>query len=148
MSTYTQILYQIVFTTKNREKTLNQANRVDLYKFIWGLLKNKKCHLYAVGGVEEHIHLLISLHPSIALSDLVKDIKISASKNIKENKMFPNFTYWQEGYSAFTYSIEAKETLILYIKNQETHHKKISFKEEYLKLLNEFNINYDEKYLF
>jgi putative transposase len=147
MSTYTQILYQIVFTTKNRNPVMNTDNRKELYKYIWGILQNKKCHLYQINGVEDHLHILTHIHPSVAISDLVKDIKIASSKYIKENDLFPDFPGWQEGYGAFTYSIEAKENLIHYIKNQEEHHTKTTFREEYIALLKEHNIEFDEKYL-
>ena len=84
MSTYTQILYQIVFGTKNKEQTLTKNNRDELFKYIWGILKNNKCHLYRINGVEDHIHIFTHLHPTIALSALVKDIKVSSSLYIKE----------------------------------------------------------------
>jgi len=97
--------------------------------------------------MEDHIHILTSLHPSVALSDLVKDLKVASSKFIKENQVFPNFGYWQNGYSAFTYSYGAKDKLVTYIKNQEEHHKTISFLDEYKALLKEFEVEFDEKYL-
>ena len=148
MSTYTQILYQIVFSTKNRENALLEEKRPVLFNYIWGILKEKKCHLYQINGIEDHIHILTHLHPSVALADLVKDIKVASSKIIKDENSFPNFSAWQNGYGAFTYSIDAKENLVKYIKNQKEHHKKISFVEEYKKILKEFQIEYDEKYLF
>ena len=147
MATYTQILYQIVFSTKNREKTLIKKYRENLYRYIWGILKNKKCILYRINGIEDHLHIATHIHPMIALSSLVKDIKVSSSIWIKEQGFFPNFTAWQEGYGAFTYSIKDKEALINYIKTQEVHHKTKTFKEEYIELLNEHNIEFDEKYL-
>ena len=147
MSTYTQIIYQIVFTTKNREHTLSSENRIELYKYIWGILKNKKCHLYQIGGIEDHIHILTHLHQSIALSSLIKDIKIGSSVFIKTQNLFPNFSGWQLGYGAFTYSIKEKDRLINYIKYQEIHHQKITFKDEYLELLSEHKIDFDEKYI-
>lgn len=146
MSTYTQILFQIVFSTMDRMPTLNKKNRDELYKYIWGVLKNKNCHLYRIGGVEDHIHLLFDLHPTVSLAGLVKDIKLAAGKYIKENNLFPLFTGWQEGYGAFTYSISEKDRLIEYIKNQEGHHKVISFQEEFRLLLGENGIVFEEKY--
>jgi REP element-mobilizing transposase RayT len=122
-------------------------NRRELYKYIWGIIENKKCHLYQLNGVEDHLHILTHIHPSVAIADLVKDIKIASSKFIKENNLFPNFTGWQEGYGAFTYSIDTKEKLISYIKNQEEHHKIKTFLEEYIELLQEHSIEFDEKYL-
>lgn len=148
MSTYTQIIYQIVFSTKNRVPVLHKTGRPDLFKYIWGILKNKKCHLYQINGVEDHIHILTHIHPSVALSQLVKDIKLASSFYIKENKLFFGFDGWQEGYGAFTYSLKEKERLINYVKNQEEHHKKTSFRDEYMSLLNEFEIDFEEKYLF
>ena len=147
MSTYTQILYQIVFSTKNREHTLEKENRKELYKYIWGILKNKKCHLYQIGGVADHIHIVTHIHPSISLSLLVKDIKLASSKHIKDKNLFSTFSGWQEGYGAFTYSIKEKDQLIEYVKNQEEHHRNKSFKEELIELLIEHEIEFDEKYL-
>lgn len=147
MSTYTQILYQIVFSTKHRQHTLDKKNREELFKYIWGILKNKNCHLYQVGGVDDHLHIVTHLHPSIALATLVKDLKLGSTDYIKSRNLFPNFSGWQEGYGAFTYAIKAKDNLIEYVKNQERHHQKTSFIEEYKQLLKEHKIEYDEKYL-
>ncbi len=147
MSTYTQILYQIIFSTKDRGKVLKEGKRPELFNYIWGVIKNNNCHLYQINGVENHIHILTHLHPSVALAELVKDVKISSSIMIKEKNLFPKFKEWQIGYGAFTYSIEAKERLIEYIINQEEHHRKITFVEEYKKILDEFKVKYDSKYL-
>ena len=147
MSTYTQILYQIVFSTKEREPTLIEENQEKLYRYIWGVLKNKKCRLYRINGVEDHLHILTHIHPTVALSDLIKDIKLSSSDLIKEEALFPKFKGWQVGYGAFTYSFEAKDRLISYIKNQKEHHKKASFREEYIALLKEHGVEFEEKYL-
>ena len=147
MSTYTQILYHIVFATYKRERTLRKEARPELFKYISALLKNKNCHLYRINGVEDHIHILTHLHPAIALSNLVKDIKLSSTELIKKEKLFPRFDGWQNGYGAFTHSLLEKDRLIEYIINQEKHHHKLGFKEEYIKLLNEHRIKYDEKYL-
>jgi putative transposase len=146
MTTYTQILYQVVFSTKRRERTLIRAHRDDLYKYIWGLLENKKCHPYIINGVEDHIHILTHIHPSVSLAALVKDIKLASSVHIKASNLFPEFDGWQEGYGAFTYSQKQKETLINYIFNQEVHHQKHDFLEEYRKLLEEERIEIDERY--
>jgi len=147
MSTYTQILYQIVFSTKNREKALIKVNREKLNRYIWGILNNKKCVLYRINGVEDHIHIATHIHPTIAVSSLIKDIKVSSSIWMKEQGLFPAFTAWQKGYGAFTYSIKEKEALVNYINNQEAHHKIMSFREEYIKLLKVHKIDFDEKYL-
>jgi putative transposase len=147
MSTYTQILYQIVFSTKRREHTLTKENRPELFKYIWGILKNKKCHLYRINGVEDHLHIVTHLHPTVALASLVKDIKVASSIHIKEKGLFPEFDSWLDGYGAFTYSFEAKDDLIAYVKNQEVHHKTVTFKEELMALLKEHGVEFDEKYL-
>jgi len=147
MSSYTQILYQIIFSTKNREKVLIEKNRTELLNYIWGVIKNKKFHLYRTGGIEDHIHILTHLHPTIALADLIKDVKVSSSLMIKEKNIFPKFKGWQIGYGAFTYSIDAKEKLIKYIINQPEHHKKETYIDEFKRILKEFGVKYDEKYL-
>jgi REP-associated tyrosine transposase len=147
MSSFTQILYQIIFSTKNREKVLIEKNRSELFNYIWGVIKNKKSHLYRINGIDDHIHILTHLHPTIALSDFIKDIKVSSSVMIKEKNLFPQFNGWQIGYGAFTYSIDAKEKLIKYIINQPEHHKKETFIEEFKRILDEFGVKYDEKYL-
>ena len=147
MSTYTQILFQIVFSTKNRERTLKTEKRVELYKYIWGIMKNKKCHLYQIGGIEDHIHIVTHIHPTISLSALIKDIKVASSEYIKKESLFQNFTGWHDGYAAFTYSLSEKDKLVNYVKNQEEHHKVITYHEELKQLLIEQKIEFDEKYL-
>ena len=146
MSNYTQILYQLVFSTKHRAKTLIKQDREALYKYIWGVLTNQKCFLHRIGGIEDHLHIVFSLHPTVALSDLVKDIKLSANSFIKEQEIFPDFAGWQEGYGAFTYSVDAKEELIKYVMNQEEHHKTQDSKDELRDLLEKHKIPVDEKY--
>lgn len=147
MSTYTQIIYQIVFSTKYRKPVLIKENREKLFKDIWGILKNKKCHLYQINGVDDHLHIVTHLHPSVSLSNLVKDIKLGSNSYIKEHQLFPRFKSWQEGYAAFTYTIKEKNRLIQYVQQQEEHHKKMTFKEELIALLNEHEVSFDEKYL-
>ncbi len=147
MSTFTQILYQIVFSTKNRELSLEEENRKELYKYIWGILKNNNCHLYQMGGMADHVHFITHLHPTVALATLVKDIKLASSDHIKLNNLFRKFNGWQEGYGAFTYSFDTKDNLINYVKNQEEHHKKISYIDEFKELLIEHKIEFQEKYL-
>ena len=147
MSTYTQILYQIVFSTKRRERTLTKDNRTELFKYMWGVLKEKNCHLYRINGVEDHLHIVTHLHPTIALASLIKDLKLASSAHIKENNLFLNFDGWQVGYAAFTYSIKEKNRLIEYVKNQEEHHKTKTFREELIELLKEYGVEFDEKYL-
>jgi REP element-mobilizing transposase RayT len=148
MATYTQILYQIVYSTKDRKPLLKEKKQAMLFKYLWGILNNKKCHVYRINGVKDHIHIVTHLHPTVALSSLIKDMKIASSKWIKEKNIFPGFGGWQDGYGAFTYSIKDKDRLIEYVKNQKEHHKTKSFKEEYIELLNEHGIEFDKKYLW
>ena len=106
-----------------------------MYKFIWGILQKKKCHLYRINGIENHIHIITHIHPTISLASLIKDIKLSSSLHIKKNSLFKAFNGWQEGYGAFICSIKEKDRLIECVKNQETHHKIVTFREEYIELL-------------
>jgi putative transposase len=147
MSTFTQILYQIVFGTKHHRKTLTGDNRDNLFRYIAGILKNKKCHVYRINGVEDHLHIVTHLQPTVALSHLVKDIKLASSDFIKKNKLFPHFSGWQDGYGAFTYSIKEKDRLIEYVKNQQEHHRVKTFREEVRRLLIEHGIEFDERYV-
>ena len=130
MATYTDITYPRVFGTKRRARVLDKPRRDDLYRFIWGVVKARDCHLYRIGGVEDHVHILTSLHPSVALADLVKETKTATSAWIKGRQVFPSFEHWQEGYGAFTVAAEARPALIEYIKGQETHHAQESFVDE------------------
>ena len=147
MGTYTRILYQIVFQTKHWEPTLTKLNRDRLFAFISGILKKKKCFVIQVGGYNNHIHIITNVHPTIAVSQLVKDIKLSASSFIKAEYLFPSFRGWNEGFGAFTYSIDAIEPLKYYVRNQELHHKTQSSREEYLQQLKEFHIEFNKKYI-
>lgn len=148
MSTFRQIYYQIVFSTKHRKPVLVEAHEDQLYKYIWGIVKNKNCRLYRINGMPDHIHLFVDLHPSISLSNFVKDIKIASNSWIKQSGLFPDFEEWQSGYGAFTYSEKDKDAVINYIKNQKEHHKHESFEDEYKNLLRANGIEFDEKYLW
>ena len=144
---YRQIFYHIVFGTKHRKTTIAEENCEQLYKYIWGIVKNNKCKLYRINGAEDHIHIFSDLHPSLALADYIKDIKVSSNLWMKESGKFPKFKGWQESYAAITYSIKEKDILINYIKNQKEHHRHESFYDEYKRLLIEHGIEFDEKYL-
>ena len=146
MSTYRQIFYQIVFSTKYRKQAITAEYDRELYKYIFGIIKNKNCRLYQINGIEDHIHIFTDLHPSICLSDFVKDIKVASSIWMKQSGLFPLFTGWQVGYGAFTYSLREKEMIINYIKKQKAHHKCESFGEEYRRVLEENDIVLDERF--
>ena len=148
MSSYRQILYHIIFRTKDSQKTLNLENSEELYKYIWGIIKGKNGVLYRINGMEDHIHILSDLHPSITLADYLRDMKTASSIWLKESGKFPQFNGWADGYAAFTYSYSDKETVINYIKNQREHHKTITFEEELRKLLTEHGVEINENFFF
>ena len=148
MNSYRQILYHIVFCTYERRNTLPFEFHVHLYKYIWGIIQNKHGFLYRIGGTENHIHILSDLHPTVCLSDFIKDIKTSSNYWMKHSGNFPKFESWAEGSCSLTYNYKEKDTLIEYIKNQKDHHKKVTFEDEFRKLLEENGIEWDEKYLF
>lgn len=147
MSTFTQIYYHIVFSTKYRHKTLTCAGREAVYKYIWGILKNKRCHLYRIGGTDDHLHLFTSIHPTLTLADLIKDLKVASTMWIKDQQILPSFQAWQVGYGGFTHSHAEKQKLINYVRNQDEHHRRRTFEEELRDLLMEAGIAFDEKYL-
>lgn len=144
---YRRICYHIVFCTKNRKPSLSKHNRKTLYKYIWGIIKRDYGVLYQINGTSNHIHLLMELLLSKSLSGFMKVVKIQSNKFIHRNKLFPSFDCWAAGYAAFTHSYLEKENLMKYMKNQEEHHRSTSFIEEYVQLLNENNIAFEEKYL-
>lgn len=125
-----------------------KAYREELHRFIAGIVKNRGQKLFAVFAMPDHIHMLVSISPTILISELVRDIKAGSSKFINE-KGWPHGKFnWQEGYGAFSYSKSHVDSVVKYILNQEEHHKRKTFKEEYLELLQKFDIHYDPKYLF
>lgn len=148
MGRHTSILYQLVYSTKHRTPCLKKEVRPRIFRHLYGILKNNKCYTHRINGVEDHLHILIDLHPTVALSNLVKDLKLGSSAFIKTEGLIDNFSGWQVGYGAFTYSREAKYNLIEYIKNQEQHHQQITFKKEYIGLLEEHKVEYDRRYVF
>jgi REP element-mobilizing transposase RayT len=146
MLSYNQILYHIIFRTKNSKRSLNQAEIKSLFAYALGIVKNLNCHLYRINGVEDHIHMLSSLHPQVALADFMRTIKMSTSLWLKSSGKFPEFDGWGEGYAALTYSWKDKDVIIEYIKNQHAHHSKCTYAEEVRKLLKEFGVEIDERY--
>jgi len=147
-NTYSQMYDQIVFAVQGRENIIPQKNKEELHKYITGIIKNRNQKLLAVNCMPNHTHIFIGFKPNICISDLVRDIKTATSLFIKEKRWVKGMFYWQEGFGSFTYSHSQLTDVINYIKNQEEHHKKKSFKEEYLELLKKFDIEYNEQYLF
>ena len=146
MSSYQQIFYHIIFRTKNSEKTLPLKDASKLYAYIFGFIKSKKCHLYRVNGMEDHIHILTDLHPNLALANFMRDLKTSSSLWLKQQEEFKHFKGWADGYAALTKSVHEKEQIINYIKNQQIHHIKEDFHDEFTRLLKENEIKVDDKY--
>jgi REP element-mobilizing transposase RayT len=147
-STFSQIYIQVVFAVKGRRSLIHSSWEEELYKYITGIVNNKKQKLLAINGTNNHIHILIGLKPSCRLSDLVREIKKSSNTFIKE-KRFTRYKFeWQEGYGAFSYSHSALDNVIAYINNQKEHHRKRTFKEEYLDFLKKFEIEFKDEYLF
>jgi REP element-mobilizing transposase RayT len=145
--TYTRIIYQLVFSTKHRRPTLlGQSERERLFLQMRQVLEYRRCHFYQAGGVEDHLHLVFALHPAVALSALVKEIKLSSSNFIKTHRLFPHFDYWQVGYGAFTYTPEVLPRLIHYVRNQVSHHRGETSADELRRLLEFHGIEYEERY--
>lgn len=146
--TYSQIYIQIVFAVKGRQNLLHKAWRNDVFKYISGIIKEKGHKPIIVNGVGDHVHLFIGLKPAMSISDFVRDVKNNSSKFINESKWLTHKFAWQEGYGAFSYSHSHIQNVYNYILNQEAHHEKKSFKEEYYEFLERFDIPFEEQYLF
>ena len=146
--TFSQIYIQTVFAVKNRDALIRPEWESELYKYISVIVQNKGQKMLAINGTNNHIHFLIGMNPTCCLSDLVREIKKSSNSFIKE-KRFTRFNFqWQEGFGAFSYSHSALDKVIQYIQNQKEHHKKKTFREEYLSFLKKFNIEFKDEYLF
>ncbi len=148
MSAYSQIYIQTVFAVKGRESLIRPEWEESLYKYITGIVRNKDQKMLAINGMPDHIHFLIGMKPSCCLSDLVREIKKSSNEFIKKENYSKTKFNWQEGFGAFSYSHSHLDIIIKYILNQKIHHKKKTFKEEYIGLLKKFNVDYNDKYLF
>ena len=144
---YTQILYHIVFATHERRPCLGAENRERLFKYVHGFLDKRDCVLYRMNGTDDHVHILCSVHPSISLADLIRDLKKATTHLNKEESLFPKFTRWQEGYGAFTCSYKDKDAIIRYVANQEDHHRTVTFAEEFEAMLKAAGIEYDPRYI-
>lgn len=147
-NTYSQIYIHIVFAVKERKNLIFENHREELQKYISGIVGNRDQKLIAIYCMPDHVHILVGIKPVISIADLVRDIKAGSSKFISEQKWVKGKFQWQEGYGAFSYSHSQLDAVIHYINNQEEHHKKRGFREEYVEFLKKFNVDYDEKYLF
>ncbi len=147
-NTYTQIHIHFVFAVKFRKGIIQSHWKDSLYKYITGIIHNNNHKVLIINGMPDHIHILVGLRPSQSMSDLMKDVKQSSSLWINENKLSNCHFAWQEGFGAFSYSKSQLSNVIRYIENQDEHHKAKSFKEEYLKILEQFEVEFDEKFVF
>ena len=147
-NTYTQIYIHLVFSVKNRESLIIPELEADLHKMLTSILNNNRHTLIAIGGMPDHVHLFFGMHPDEALSHLVKELKTSTTAWINgQHKLRGHFS-WQEGYGSFSYSQSQIDAVANYIRRQREHHTVVSFRDEYIKILNMYGIKYDEQYLF
>lgn len=146
-NTYTQMYIQFVFAVQNRTSLIQTAWKDELYKYITGIVQNNKHKLIAINGVSNHIHVFIGYKPHQSIPDLLQDIKGSSSGWINKKVFVSGKFKWQEGYGAFSYSYSHIDRVVKYIINQEQHHKKKTFREEYIEMLDRFNVDYDERYI-
>lgn len=130
------VLYHIVFCTKNRDMTLDRQPREQLYRYIWKMIQERKCHLYRIGGIENHVHILLNLNPTVALADLMRELKANSSGWLKWNPLFPNFKGWGKEYYAATLAYADRNRVIDYIRDQEIHHNGENFDKEIKGLCN------------
>ncbi len=147
-NTYTQIHIHAVFAVQNRLSLINKSWQFRLYQYLTGIVQNNGHKLLAINGMPDHIHILFGMRPLQSVSDLLQDIKGDSSKWINQNKLVKGKFSWQEGYGAFSYGKSQISDIATYIQNQEKHHKKRTFREEYLEFLKLFEINFDERYIF
>ena len=147
-NTYSQLFIHLVFAVKYRAAAIDKPWRQELYQYIIGLINNRGHKVYAIGGVSDHIHILVSINPSQSISDLVQNVKRASTLWIKEKGFVKSNFAWQEGFGAFSYGKSQVDNVVKYIQNQENHHSKQTFKDEYISFLKLFGIEYDEKYVF
>ena len=147
-NTYTQLYIHIVFSVKGRQTLIPKEHKAELHGYIMGIVKNKKQTIIQINSMPDHVHILVGITPDTAISDLVRDIKAHSSKFINKKRWVVGRFEWQEGFGAFSYAQSQLGDVVNYIKNQERHHIRKTFREEYLEILKRFNVNYDERYVF
>jgi putative transposase len=147
-NTYTQLYIQFVFAVKGRENLIKESIRYELEKVMCGIITNNKCKTYAIYCNPDHTHIFIGMHPALSPSKLMEHVKSATSKWVNDKKHMPGRFSWQDGFGAFTYSKSHIDEVVKYVLNQPEHHKKQSFKDEYLLLLQKFEVDYAPKYVF
>lgn len=146
--TYTQLYIQYVFAVKGRQNLLQKPWRDEVFKYMTGIIEGKNQKSIIVNGVADHVHVFVGLRPSMSVSNLIRDVKNNSSDFINDRQFLPFDFSWQDGYGAFSYAHSQLDVVYKYILNQEKHHRKKTFKEEYLEFLQKFEVEYNEKYLF
>ncbi|MBP5189564.1 MAG: IS200/IS605 family transposase [Bacteroidales bacterium] len=147
-NTYNQLYIHLVFAVKYRDASLDKTWRQELFQYMTGLIETRGHKVYAVGGIYDHVHILVSLSPKQAISDLVMEVKRATTLWIKQNHFVRCRFAWQEGFGAFSYGKSQVDSVVKYILNQEAHHLKHTFRDEYTSFLQLFGIEYDERYIF
>ena len=147
-NTYTQIYIHTVFAVEGRQNLIKSEHNDELQKYIAGIVSGQKQKLIAINNMPDHLHLLIGLRPDAALSDLMRDVKAGSSKFINEQHWVAGKFSWQEGFGAFSHSRSQLGTVIRYLENQQRHHARRSFRDEYVELLEKYGVEYDQRYIF
>ena len=147
-NTFSQIYLQFVFAVQNRQSLIAREHKEELHKYITGIVQNRKAKMLAVNCMPDHTHLFVGFKPTILISDFVKEIKVESNEFINDKDWMRGKFTWQEGYGVFSYGHSQLDTVINYVLNQEIHHQKRTFKQEYLGLLKKFDIKFEERYLF
>ncbi|MDB4904645.1 MAG: Transposase like protein [Mucilaginibacter sp.] len=147
-NTFSQIYLQFVFAVKNRQSLIANSYKEELHKYITALAQNRKAKMLAVNCMPDHIHLFVGFKPTILISDFVKEIKVESNEFVNNKNWIKGTFSWQEGYGVFSYSHSHIDSVIKYVLNQEVHHQRKTFREEYLNLLEKFEVPFEERYLF
>jgi putative transposase len=147
-NTYIQIYIHIIFAVQGRQSLIPRERKDELFKYITGIVRNRGQKLIAVNGMADHVHLFVGMKPTIALSDFVRDIKAGSSGFVNEKRWLRGKFHWQEGFGAFSHSHSEIDRIVRYIQRQEEHHRKKTFRQEYLEMLKDFAVEYQDKYLF
>ncbi len=147
-NTYTQLYIQIVFSVKGRENLIKESFRDELEKIICGIISKQNCKTYAIYCNPDHTHLFVGIHPTISVSKLMEQVKSGSSNWLNSKQYIVGKFSWQDGYGAFSYSKSHIDKVVKYVLNQSEHHKKQSFRDEYVSFLNKFEMDYNPKYLF
>ena len=145
---YSQIYIHVIFAVKHRASLIMPSWEEELYKYITGIVTHKEQKMLAINGMPDHIHFLIGIKPSCCLSDLVREVKKSSNQFINEKRFVKSNFNWQSGFGSFSYSHSALDKVILYINHQKEHHRKLTFREEYIGFLKKFQVDYKDEYLF